>query len=151
MHPRFARNVERLMPLFDKLIAMKPTFMSEIPVLPKLSGVYLFSEGKKHWYVGRSRNIRNRLAQHRGVKADDNQASFAFLLAREEAQFVRGQHTRKALMDIARFKNYLDGAKKRIAVMDFRFVEEDDPVSQALLEMYCAVVLKTRYNSFETH
>jgi hypothetical protein len=151
MHPRFVRNVERLMPLFDKLIAMKPTFVSEIPVLPMLSGVYLFSEGKEHWYVGRSRNIRNRLAQHRGFTAPDNQASFAFLLAREEAQFVRGQHTRKALMEMPHFKSLFDGAKKRIAVMDFRFVEEDDPVCQALLEMYCAVVLKTRYNSFETH
>ena len=44
-----------------------------------------------------------------------------------------------------------DGAKKRIAVMDFRFVEVDEPIWQALLEMYTAVVLQTRYNSFETH
>jgi hypothetical protein len=54
MHPLFARKVERLMPLFDKLKAMKPTFMSEIPVRPKLSGVYLFQrrqEALVRWSV----------------------------------------------------------------------------------------------------
>ena len=32
-----------------------------------------------------------------------------------------------------------------------RFVEENDPVRQALLEIYAAVALKTPYNDFDTH
>jgi hypothetical protein len=42
-------------------------------------------------------------------------------------------------------------AKQKIRSMDFRFVEEANPTRQALLEIYCTVVLKTRYNDFENH
>jgi hypothetical protein len=42
-------------------------------------------------------------------------------------------------------------AKQRIRAMDYRFVEEGDQNRQALLEIYCAVVLNTRYNDFGTH
>jgi hypothetical protein len=35
--------------------------------------------------------------------------------------------------------------------MDIRYVEEEKPVNQALLEIYVAVVLDTCYNDFENH
>jgi hypothetical protein len=35
--------------------------------------------------------------------------------------------------------------------MEYRYVEEADQNSQALLEIYCAVVLQTPYNDFNTH
>jgi len=35
--------------------------------------------------------------------------------------------------------------------MGVRFVEETDPMKQALLEIYAAVVLKTLYNDYDTH
>jgi hypothetical protein len=34
--------------------------------------------------------------------------------------------------------------------MDFRFVEETDPLRQVLLELYASVVLDTPFNEFET-
>ena len=49
------------------------------------------------------------------------------------------------------FKKAFEDAKERIRKMDFRYVEETDPTRQALLEIYCAVVLGTPYNSFKTH
>ena len=42
-------------------------------------------------------------------------------------------------------------AKERVTRMQVRYVEEPDPMRQALLEMYVAVALGTPYNSFETH
>ena len=42
-------------------------------------------------------------------------------------------------------------AKERIRRMEYRYVEEDDQTRQALLEIYCAVVLGTTYNDFGTH
>ena len=42
-------------------------------------------------------------------------------------------------------------AKARVREMNLRFVEVKDPLKQALLEMYVAVVLKTDYNDFDTH
>jgi hypothetical protein len=35
--------------------------------------------------------------------------------------------------------------------MDYRYVEEADPVRQCLLEVYCAAVLATPYNDFDNH
>jgi hypothetical protein len=35
--------------------------------------------------------------------------------------------------------------------MDLRFVEEHDPLKQALLEIYVSIVLGTAYNHFNTH
>ena len=42
-------------------------------------------------------------------------------------------------------------AKERIRTMEYRYVEEGDQNRQALLEIYCAVVLRTPYNDFGTH
>ena len=35
--------------------------------------------------------------------------------------------------------------------MQVRYVQEADPLRQALLEIYAAVVLATPYNDFNTH
>ncbi len=35
--------------------------------------------------------------------------------------------------------------------MEYRYVEEPDQNRQALLEIYCAIVLDTPYNDFGTH
>jgi hypothetical protein len=35
--------------------------------------------------------------------------------------------------------------------MDVRYVEETDPLRQALLEIYVSIILKTPYNDFDTH
>lgn len=35
--------------------------------------------------------------------------------------------------------------------MNIRFVEQPHPLRQALLEIYVAVALQTRYNDFDTH
>jgi hypothetical protein len=42
-------------------------------------------------------------------------------------------------------------AKSRLTSMDLRFVEEADPVRQALLEIYVATTLETPYNDFDNH
>jgi hypothetical protein len=42
-------------------------------------------------------------------------------------------------------------AKERIRAMEYRYVEEREQNRQALLEIYCAVVLSTPYNDFGTH
>jgi hypothetical protein len=42
-------------------------------------------------------------------------------------------------------------AKLKMRAMNFRYVEEMDQVKQTLLEVYCAVVLKTPFNDFGTH
>jgi hypothetical protein len=84
------------------------------------------------------------------------QAAFAFRLARKitghvEASYRPGDGSRAGLMLDAQFAKAFNDAKERIREMDYRFVEETDQNRQALLEIYCAVVLETPYNDFGTH
>jgi len=54
-------------------------------------------------------------------------------------------------MAIPSFNDAFQRAKARIRTMDYRFIEETDQNRQALLEIYCAVVLRTPHNDFGTH
>ena len=49
------------------------------------------------------------------------------------------------------FAAAFNAAKERIRAMEYRYVEEENQNKQALLEIYCAVVLETPYNDFGTH
>jgi len=156
MHPKFAEAVEKLHPSFEKLIGMRPCSAGQLPRDMPLSGVYLFSEEGRHLYVGRSRNMRRRYGLHTRPSAQQNQASFAFLLAREargitEASYKPGGLSRLGLSADKDFQIVFTQAKQRIHTMDFRFVEEADSTRQALLEIYSSVALSTPYNDFTTH
>ena len=88
--------------------------------------------------------------------ATSKQAAFAFLLAREatgrtRASYRTGADSRAGLMLDPAFAAAFYGAKQRIKAMEYRYVEEADQNRQALLEIYCAVVLGTPYNDFGTH
>jgi hypothetical protein len=117
------------------------------------SGVYVFSEGPLPLYVGRSRRIRGRLRFH--CFGTPNQSVFAFKLARERTGNIKATYSpkgsRKALMTDPKFVRAFESAKARIREMDIRFIEESDPVGQALLEIYVSLALDTPYNDFDTH
>ena len=82
-------------------------------------------------------------------------AAFAFRLAREETGFLKATYkaegSRKALVDDPIFRAAFDSAKTRIREMDIRFVAEEDPLRQCVLEVYAAVALRTPFNDFDTH
>ena len=72
-------------------------------------------------------------------------SSFPWHIARD----VTG--TRKELLADPQFSAALDAARTKISEMHVRYVQEVDPVRQALLEIYVAVVVNARYNDFDTH
>lgn len=150
----FAALIETLEPSFRRLVQMPPVRYGDSSVQIPASGVYVFSEGDRHLYVGRSRNIRRRLGRHCQPGATDRMAAFAFRLAREQtgrSATYKTEGGRAALMDDPTFSAAFHGAKERIRAMDIRFVAEGDPLRQTLLEVYCAVALRTPYNDFNTH
>jgi predicted GIY-YIG superfamily endonuclease len=155
MHEHFKQYVESLHPSFERLMQMSPVKMSALPKRLPETCVYLFSEGENTLYVGRTRRLRQRLRQHSVAGAQHNQAVFAFKLAREAtgltvaAYSVKG--SRKALSVLPHFAEAFTQAKTRVRGMDLRFVEETDPLRQALLEIYISIVLGTKYNDFDTH
>ncbi|OXE37674.1 MAG: hypothetical protein CGW95_00185 [Phenylobacterium zucineum] len=83
-------------------------------------------------------------------------ASFAFRLAREatgqlKTTYRAGEGSRRGLAVEPTVKAAFDAAKARVRAMEFRYIEEADPVRQCVLEIYCAVALETSYNDFDNH
>lgn len=156
MDQKFAALVAALAPKLERLLAMQPLgFEAQPRDMPK-SGVYLFTEKGQHLYVGRSNRLRARYGLHCRAGSQHNQATFAFLLAREitgrtAIAYRSGEGSRAGLMLDPVFAAAFAAAKERIREMEYRYVEESDQNRQALLEIYCAVVLETPYNDFGTH
>jgi len=156
MDPNFAALVEALAPKLERLCSMTPLRAGKLPLDMPVSGVYLFTENGRHMYVGRSNVLRKRYGRHCLPGATYKQAAFAFQLARKatgktKAAYVAGKESRKGLMEDPVFRTAFEAAKERIREMDYRYVEEPDQNRQALLEIYCAIVLSTPYNDFKTH
>jgi predicted GIY-YIG superfamily endonuclease len=156
MNEAFRLHVEALHPAYERLIAAKPFKFADLgkQVLP-LKGIYLFSEGDKHLYVGRTNKLKQRLGQHCGDNTPHNQASFAFLLALEICGTGKATYkavsSRKVQVAAEPLKSTFAAQKARLQQMAIRTVEEADPNRQALLEMYVSIALGTPYNDFDTH
>lgn len=153
---RFLAHIQSFAHKAERLLSMPPLTSGALPRTMPSSGVYLFSEGDRHLYVGRSNTLRKRYGRHCLPGATNRQAAFAFQLAREatgrvEVSYRPGANSRKGLMQDPLFSNAFKEAKQRIRAMDYRYVEETDQHRQALLEIYCAIVLATPYNDFGTH
>ncbi len=150
MNAKFRAHVESLEDKFRYLIRCQPVERSTIS---EKGGVYLFSDGAKHLYVGRAKNLRRRIHGHSTPSSKD--APFAFRLARERTNRRRATYrtegSRKELLRDPEFAAAFSDAKERIRNMSARFVIEENAINQALLEIYVALALDTPYNDFETH
>lgn len=156
MHVRFASVIGSLHGSYERLVAMTPVTFDELPCVMPVQGVYLFSEQGRPLYTGRSNRLRKRIGEHCRPSSQHNQAVFAFRLAREAtgklvAAYTSGAGSRANLPSDAAFQTAFLLAKARVRAMEFRFFEEADQTRQALLELYCAIVLDCPYNDFNTH
>jgi hypothetical protein len=155
MDARFRSLVESLEPQYQKLVSMPPVRFGALPQSIPERGIYLFSEGASHLYVGRTNGIRKRLQNHCRLSGTHFSATFAFRIARLETGRVKATYaptgSRSELVVDPVFGPAFEAAKRRVNVMDIRFVEERDPVRQALLEIYVAQVLETPFNDFDNH
>jgi len=152
MNRKFRRYVECLEEAQQKLIRMPPVKVSSLPASMPQKAIYLFSEARRHMYVGRTNRLRSRLQQHCQPSATHYSATFAFLLACEATGKKSSPGcSRSDLEKEPEFKHAFLDAKKRVRQMEVQYVEEADPIGQALLEIYVAVALNTPYNDFETH
>src|SRR5207244_8125526 len=118
MHPAFKEFADSLQPSFERLMASVPFTASTIPRGCAKQGIYLFSEGDLHLYVGRTRQFIQRMAQHSRPGSQHNQAVFAFRLAREgtgriEASYG-GEWTRVRLCLDEEFSNAFTASKARV-------------------------------------
>ena len=159
--PRFATHVEPLPAMLKQLLASQPFTYVTSPPYPERGGVYLFTEAgdkgqaDEHMYVGRTGNLRQRLAQHCRPSSGHNSAPFTFLLARQATGQLTATYRagtgRDALMIDPIFAAAFRAQNARINRMLIRYVEDDNQYRQTLFEVYAAVVLHTRYNDFDNH
>lgn len=136
------------------VLLSSPTYhMASLPAEMPTAGIYLFSEEGKALYVGRTNSLRKRLQYH--TRNNHNQATLAFLLAREETGNTKASYqpsgSREDLLSQPLFRQAFDKARERIRNMDVQFVEEQNPVRQALLEIFAALRAQARYNDFDNH
>ena len=156
MHARFLAVISTLDQKLAELLACEPLKFGQLPLDMPTAGVYLFCENDHFLYVGRSNRLRARYFLHCRQGSKQNQASFAYRLAREilginRASYKAGPSSRAGLAATDTFVEVFTAAKSRIRDMEYRYVEEVDQTRQALLEAYCAIVLETPYNDFDTH
>ena len=144
---------------FDKLKRAELIKLSELSkgVLPKKAGLYVFYEGtEKPIYVGRTKDIRQRIQLHTRDSSKSESASFTFILAKTEYKLISKEEkkqTRKVLMDNAEFIPIFKNQKERVKNMHLKYILEEHDILQTMLEPYFAYKLKTYpdYNTFETH
>jgi hypothetical protein len=155
MNADFAKLVDSLEPKLTALLAMAAVRFTDLPRQMPERGIYLFSERGRHLYVGRTNNLRRRLAGHCRPSSNHFSATFAFRIARKKTGLLKAAYSpmgsRGELVKDLIFGPAFVRAKARIAGMDLRFIEETDPIRQALLEIYVAIALKTPYNDFDNH
>ena len=127
---------------------------------PITHGAYLFTEGGRHLYVGRTgkterslragkpsaSGFRARLAGHCRPSSGLSSATFAIRLALEQARKEGKPITapRRELLADPRFAALFIAAKERITAMEFRVVEIEDDRESAVFEVYAAYMLETR-------
>lgn len=121
-------------------------------------GIYAFYENGRPIYVGRTNRMKQRILDHGRPSSAHNSASFAFLLAIEQAReqgIDCAARSRNELEQDPKFAPLFSAAKERVSRMGIRVVAIDDAVEQTLFEVYAALQLGTMrpggYNNFENH
>ena len=150
MNLEFQKYVDRLPGLLQDLTSATALDRLDLRKIPK-QGVYVFYEGGKAVYAGRSDNLKPYLMSQGVPSSNHFTAPIAFGIAKKEAiaagySFLKAT---SALQDVE-FTPYFDKAKARVAEMRIRVVEVKDPIEQSLLVIYASLALQTD-NEFETH
>jgi len=125
---------------FERLTGMEPVTIATVPKDAPSECIYLFSEGSRPLYVGRTRHLRQRLRQHSIPGAQHNQAVFAFRLSRKKTGQLTAAYStegsRVALSSDSEFGPAFLEAKRRIREMQVRYVEERERLSPRLLSSF---------------
>ena len=80
----FAEYIDEFPALLGQLRDMPPVDVARLPQEMPKRAIYLWSEGKKPLYVGRTNNLRNRVKAHSLPGSTHHSAAFAVLLTKEE-------------------------------------------------------------------
>ncbi len=151
MNNEFYRLANEIPDLFNALIASPHRTFSELKRLND-PGIYVLFDLRVPVYVGRTRNIGQRLKSH--TTPSINKASFAIKMARIETQkfatYTKSGGKKELFKDDEFYRTVVANIE-RIKTMEVKFMRVTDPIHQYLLELYAAMEFGTSLTEFDTH
>lgn len=152
MNEKYQEMIDNFPAFMITLTKDPPVPISALKNIPE-RGIYVFYENGRPIYVGRSKNLKQRFRQHRQPSSDHHSATFAFMIAKQDAEKagIDIKRTRDQLDKDTQFSRIFDIAKKRVSDMQVQVLSMDNPIEQTLFEVYAALELKTEYNHWDTH
>jgi hypothetical protein len=155
MSPELKRKIEAIEAVVASIPDQPTHTRDNLPKEAAGPGIYVLSEDQVIQYVGRANKIRKRVQQHSRPSSGGNAAPFAFRLAKQALGLGKATYTKKGsrteIEKTPDFQKAFADAKTRIRAMAVRFIREDDPVTQAIMEVCVAVELKAIHNDFDNH
>ena len=151
MNGSFKKLADRMPLLLQSLLKRPLIAIDDIGITPvPQKGVYVFFEGNKPIYVGRSNRLKKRLKEH-SQRSSVHSATLAFRIAKQNTSTLQKKQTNEQLMKNRDFVEEFEAAKDRIARAKIRFIEIEDQIEQAMFEIYASLALGTELNNFGTH
>lgn len=152
MNEELRSLLAQMEPLLVKLKACPPETFATRKKLPD-RGIYVFYEGDKALYVGRSNQIWQRIQTHGREGATYNQATFALRLLAKEYNLEIGHRAPADRSQIAgEYAEEFRGQKRRVRRMTLRAVAVTDDTASYFFEAYAILALgTTEFNKFEPH
>jgi hypothetical protein len=155
MTRNFFEIIEEFPRLLEKLKESESLSKNQLKSIPE-QGIYVFYERNIPLYVGRSGRkgrFKTRILEHSRQSSGHGTATFAFILAKDEAKEkgVNVDISRTNLEKEPKFAEVYREAKERVSKMQLKIIEINDPIEQTLFEVYAALELNTPYNKWETH
>lgn len=153
MNRQFKQLIDQMPDLMQELNNSNYYTYGSLGNLPQ-KGVYVFYDGDKPVYVGRTNRMRSRIKEHGRPGSGHNSAPFAFNMAKKQAaeKGIDLLKTRSLLEKDELFKNLFKLSKEKITKMQIKVIEINDPNLQALFELYASIELNTYdLNSFDNH
>lgn len=154
MKGKFENSINKFPGWLDLLIKSDLIPREKLSHVPD-RGIYVYYDIEDHLpiYVGRSDRMRTRLQEHSRPSSGHTSATFAYILAREKWDKIHegDKRTRKEIESDNEFSKIYTEKKNEVSLLKVRALSIEDPVEQALFEIYAAEELETRYNFWENH
>ncbi|QUD88357.1 GIY-YIG nuclease family protein [Phenylobacterium montanum] len=149
---RFVRALDVLQAQAAELVSQPGRHFGAFSEQGPQQGVYLFSEGDDHLFVGRTSRLYQRLMNHCRGSAHTNRSALKLKVMLADSRFSVPVSRKTGWEDIFKDQGFgvaFEAAKTRINKMQIRFVEERDSLNRYLLEAYCAVAFDARYSDID--
>ena len=145
MNAKFEKIINTFPALMEKLNKSHFITREDLKKIPD-RGIYVFYDGKKPIYVGRSERLKSRLREHSNQSSSQTSATFAFNLAKSRAKKlgIDISGNRKILEQDPHFSPIYKEEKNRVSKMKFKVIRINNPIKQNLFEVYASLELKTK-------